>query len=304
MKAIVYEKRSFPNGLTVREVQKPVPGDDEVLVKIQAVSVNAADYRSMKMGIIPKSRIFGADIAGRIEAVGQGVSRFKPGDDVFGDLSGCGSGGFAEYVTAPESALALVPSGVSYETAAAVPMAAVTALQALRKGQVRSGQKVLIYGAGGGVGTFAVQLAKHFGARLTAVCGPRNVDLIQSMGADTVIDYTREDFDQKDDRYDLVLALNGSRSPSAYRRVLAPKGVCILVGGGLSQIVRCMVFGGKRIRLLAAKPSAEDLACIIALVAEGRIRPVIDRRYPLCETVKAVKYLSEGHARGKVLINT
>jgi len=304
MKAVVYEN----NALHLREVEKPSPGVGEVLVKISAVAVNAADYRSMSLGAIPKSKIFGSDVAGRVEAVGADVTRFKVGDAVFGDLSGCGLGGFAEYVVAPESVLAAKPAGVTDADAAAVAMAAVTALQGLRLGGLRAGQSVLIYGAGGGVGNFAVQLARHYGAQVTAQCGPANVELVRLLGAERVIDYTREDFAADGRRYDLILAVNGSQPLGTYRRALAPGGTLVTVGGELSQVFKTMFFGpilslgGRKVRLLAAKPHAPDLETIIGLVAQGRIRPVIDRRYPLEQTAEAVAYLSRGHARGKVII--
>lgn len=309
MKAVVYDKRNSPNALVLREVEKPIPSDNEVLVKIYAVSVNAGDYRSMKMGSIPKQKIFGSDIAGRVEAVGKHINRFAIGDEVFGDISAAGLGGFAEYVVVPEIALALKPTSVTFKTAAAVPMAAVTALQALRnKGQIQPGQKVLICGAGGGVGTFSVQLAKYFGAEVTAVCGEKNVKIIQSLGADYVINYKENDFTKSGKYYDLVLAINGNHSLFTYKRLLAPKGIYVMVGGGLSQVFKSLLFGAflsignKKMRSLAAKPNRKDLEFIIKLVEDGKIKPVIDRYYPLRETAEAVWYLSDGHALGKVII--
>ncbi|MGA9397343.1 MAG: NAD(P)-dependent alcohol dehydrogenase [Anaerolineaceae bacterium] len=310
MKAVVYDKNEAPDVLQVREVEKPTPRDHEVLVRIHASSVNAADYRSLRMGIIPKRKIFGVDIAGRVEAAGKDTEKFKVGDDVFGDISGCGSGGFAEYVSVPESALALKPAGVTFEDAAAVSMAAVTALQSLReKGNIQAGQKVLIYGAGGGVGIFALQLAKYFGANVTAVCSSKNLELVRSLGADHVIDYAKEDFAKSGKHYDLILAVNGNRSLSDYKRALTPKGVFVMVGGALSQVIKTMLFGaimsigGKKMRFLAAKPNTKDLEYIIKLVEGGKVKPVIERRYPLHETAEAMRYLGEGHARGKVVIN-
>ena len=309
MKAVVYDKRESPNVLVFREVEKPIPNDNEVLVKIYAVSVNAADYRSMKMGIIPKRKIFGADIAGRVESVGKNINKFTIGDEVFGDTAGCGFGGFAEYVAVPESALALKPVSVPFETAAAVPMAAVTALQALRnEGKLQPGHKVLIVGAGGGVGTFAVQLAKYFGAEVTAVCGEKNVKVVQSLGADYVINYNENDFTKSGKHYDLVLALNGNHSLFTYKRALAPKGINVMVGGSLSQVIKSLLFGAfmsignKKMRFLAAKPNIKDLEFIIKLVEDGKVKPIIDRHYPLHETAEAVRYLSGGHALGKVII--
>jgi NADPH:quinone reductase-like Zn-dependent oxidoreductase len=309
MKAIVYDKSSSANTLVYRDVETPVPSDDQVLVKIVASTVNASDYRSYKMGIIPKRKIFGQDIAGRIEAVGKQVAKFKIGDEVFGDISACGMGGFAEYVAVPETPLALKPQSVSFVTAATLPMAAVTALQGLRNsGQIKSGQKVLIYGAGGGVGNFAVQLAKYYGADVTAICGEKNVETIMSLGADRVINYLREDFTKDKTKYDLILVVNGTNPLSAYMRALAPKGICVVVGGGLSQVLKTTVFGGllslgsKKIRVLVGKPNVKDLEFVIGLAEEGKIYPIIDRTYPLSETVEAMRYISQGHARGKVVL--
>ena len=310
MKAVLYDKKSSSETLVIREVEKPSMNDNEVFVKIYAVSINAADVRSMRMGIIPKRKIFGADIAGRVEAVGKKVEKFKIGDEVFGDLSGCGFGGFAEYVAAPESALALKPASVSFEDAAALPMAAVTALQALRdKGDIQPGQKVLICGAGGGVGTFAVQLAKYFGTEVTAVCSANNAELASSLGANYVIDYSKEDFAENGKHYDLVLAVNGNRPLSVYKRKLTPKGIYVLVGGALSQVIKTILFGafmslgGKKMQFLAAAPSSKDLEFIMKLVEKGSVRPVIDKRYPFHQTAEAMRYLSQGHARGKVIIS-
>jgi NADPH:quinone reductase-like Zn-dependent oxidoreductase len=260
------------------------------------------------MGIIPKKKIFGADIAGRVEAVGKNVKKFRIGDEVFGDLAQCGFGGFAEYAAAPEELLALKPAGISFETAAAVPMASVTALQALRKGGIQPGQKVLIYGAGGGVGTFAVQLAGYFGAEASAVCGPKNAEIVKSLGAARVIDYTKENLETEGRRYDLVLAVNGRNPLSTYKNALTPQGGCIFIGGALSQIIKAMILGpilsvgGKKIKVLSAKPSAEDLSFIVRLVEEGRIKPVIDRRYPLRDAAEAMRYLGAGHGQGKVVL--
>ncbi|MHC1770318.1 MAG: NAD(P)-dependent alcohol dehydrogenase [Flexilinea sp.] len=309
MKGVIYYKNGSPDMLTLREIKKPVPQDDEVLVRIYATSVNAADYRSMRMGIIPKSRIFGADIAGKIEAIGKNIQKFKVGDEVLGDISSCGFGGFAEYVAVPEKFLALKPAGVSFEDAAAVPMSAVTALQALREGgNIQPGQKVLICDASGGVGTFAVQLAKFFDAEVTAVCSEKNVELIRSLGADHVIDYSKEDFSKIGKLFNLIVAVNGNRSLSAYKRVLAPHGIFVMVGGAFSQVIRVTLFGAfmsignRKIHALSSKPNVKDLEFIIKLVEEGKIKPVIEKRYPLNETSEAMHYLSQGHAHGKVII--
>lgn len=310
MKAVVYNKKNSPEKLTYCDVEKPVPGDDEVLIKIAAVSANAADYRSMKMGIIPKRRIFGADIAGRVESAGRNILVLKPGDEVMGDLATFGFGGFAEYAVAPEKALILKPAKILFEEAACLPMAAMTALQALRnKGNIQKGQNVLIAGSGGGVGTFAIQLAKYFGGEVTAVCSTKNVELSHSLGADNVIDYTKEDFTLSNRRYDLILAVNGNRALSAYRRILSPNGVYVMVGGGLPQIFKSLLigwllsFGNRKMRSLAAKSNQNDLELIAQLAKDGKIKPVIDRRYTLEKTADAIKYLSEGHVCGKVVIN-
>jgi NADPH:quinone reductase-like Zn-dependent oxidoreductase len=273
-----------------------------------AVSINAGDYRSMSLGAIPKNKIFGSDVAGQVEAVGKDIRKFKVGDEVFGDLSFCGLGGFAEKVTAPESYVAPKPARVSFVDAATLPMASLTALQGLRLGRIQSGQKVLILGAGGGVGTFAVQLARHFGAIVTAVCGPNNVDLIRSLGADRVIDYSKEYFRADGTTYDLILAVNGNHSLADYRAALKSGGKLVVVGGALSQVFSVMLFGwlytitGIKMELLRARASTSDLEFIIGLVEAGQVKPVIDKTYPLEETVEAMKYISQGHARGKVVI--
>jgi len=255
MKAIVYTKYGSPDVLQLKEVENPSPKDDEVLIKIHAASVNAADLhllradpflvRLMGGGLLkPKNKILGADIAGQVEAVGRNVKQFKPGDEVFGDISGCGWGGFAEYVCAGENGLALKPANISFEESAAVPLAAVTALQGLRdKGQIQPGQKVLINGASGGVGTFAVQIAESFGAEITAVCSTRKLDMMRSIGADHVIDYTQEDFTQNGQRYDLIIAANGYHPISAYKRALGPKGIYVMTGGSTAQIFQALLLG-------------------------------------------------------------
>jgi NADPH:quinone reductase-like Zn-dependent oxidoreductase len=310
MKAIVHNKKGKPDKLIYSDIEKPIPNDDEVLIKIHAVSANAADYRSMQLGIIPKGKIFGADIAGTVESAGKNIKHLKPGDEVLGDLASYGFGGFAEYVVAPEKALVLKPSKISFEEAAALPMAAVTALQGLRdKGHIQKGQKVLIAGGAGGVGTFAIQLARHFGAEVTALCSTKNLEQAISLGATHVIDYSKEDFTKSKNRYDLILAVNGNRSLFAYKKMLNPGGIYVMAGGALSQVFRSLLFGGlmsfgsRKMRSLAAKPDQKDLEFIAKLAEEGRIRPVIDRVYPLDKTADAMKYLKEGHAKGKVVIN-
>ncbi len=304
MKAVIFDKHAAPDVLVFREVEKPVPNDNEVLVRIFDASVNALDYRSIRMGIIPKKRIFGADIAGIVETVGCNVHMFKPGD-----VSDCGLGGFAEYVTVPERALGPKPADISFEQAAALPVAAITALQALQnKGGIRPGQKVLVCGASGGVGTYALQLAKIFGADVTAVCSTKNVQQAYTLGADHVIDYKREDFTKSASRYDLIAAVNGSYSLFAYKRVLEPGGILVILGGALSQILKAAVIGpfmsagSRKIRLLAAKPNPADLELIVGFVKDGRLKPVIDRRYPLSDTAEAVRYLEKEHSGGKIVI--
>ncbi len=309
MKAVVYNKKGVPDKLVYCDVEKPKPTDNEVLVQIIAVSVNAMDYRSMSMGMIPKNRIFGADIAGKVESVGNNIRQFKSGDEVIGDLSDNGSGGFAEYAVAPEKALTLKPANISFEEAAAIPVAATTALRALRdKGNIQQGQKVLIVGSSGGVGTFAVQLAKYYGAIVTAVCSSRNVEQSLSFGADKVIDYTIEDFSKSNDSYDLILAVNGNHRLSDYKRKLNPDGKYVMVGGALSQIIRSIVFGrfmsigSRKMHTLTVKSSQKDLEFLAKLAGDGKIKPLIESRYSLDKTAEAMRYVNEGHARGKVVI--
>jgi NADPH:quinone reductase-like Zn-dependent oxidoreductase len=318
MKAIVQHKYGSPDALQLKEVEKPTPKDDEVLIKIHAASVNAYDWhfltadifliRLMGGGLLkPKNTMPGADVAGRVEAVGRNVKQFQQDDEVFGDI---GHGGFAEYACTPESRLALKPANLSFEEAAAVPMAALTALQGLRdEGQIHPGQKVLIYGASGGVGTFAVQIAKTFGAEVTAVCSSRNLDQARCIGADHIIDYTKENFTRNGQQYDLILAANGYHSLSAYKRALAPKGIYVMAGGSMAQIFQAMLMGswmsetgGRKMGGVAAKVDQNDLGLIKELIEAGKVKPVIDRRYPLSEAAEALRYLGAGHARGKVVI--
>jgi NADPH:quinone reductase-like Zn-dependent oxidoreductase len=320
MKAIVYTKYGSPDVLELKEVAKPTPKDDEVLIKVHAASVNAADLHLLRAdpflirlmsGLLkPKNTILGADIAGRVEAIGSNVKQFKPGDEVFGDMSECGRAGFAEYVCARENALVLKPANISFEQAAAVPMAAVTALQGLRsKGQIQPGQKVLVNGASGGVGTFAVQIAKSFGTDVTAVCSTGNVDMVRSLGADRVIDYTKEDFTHNGHRFDLILAANGYHSISDYQRALNPKGIYVTTGGSMAQMSQAMLqgpwismTGSKKMSNMLARPNQKDLAFVKELLEAGKVVPVIDRCYSLSEVPEALRYLEEGHARGKVVI--
>jgi 2-desacetyl-2-hydroxyethyl bacteriochlorophyllide A dehydrogenase len=309
MKAVVYDKKARPDKLVMRDVDKPLPGDQEVLIRIHACALNAADYRSMKMGIIPKRRIFGADIVGRIELAGKDIQRFRAGDFVMGDLSNCGFGGFAEYAVAPEKVLVNKPEGLTFEEAAALPLSAVTALQAMRdKGNIRAGQQVLIVGASGGVGTYAIQLAKNFGAAVTAVCSTRNAGQAISLGAERVIDYSKEDFTKSRHRFDLILAVNGDYPLSSYKRLLNPGGIYVMVGGSMRQILKSLILGrpmsvgSKKMRSVAAKANQRDLELIAKLAAEGKLRPGIDKIFPFDQAIDAVSYAGQGHARGKVVI--
>ena len=310
MKAIVYNKKSHPDKLVYCDVEKPVPADNEVLIKVHAVSLNAADYRSMKMGLIPKRKIFGADIGGRIVSIGKNISLFKPGDEVMGDLASYGFGGLAEYVTAPERALIIKPDQISFEDGVTLPMAAITALQALRdKANIQKGQKVLIVGSSGGVGTFAIQLAKYFGTEVTGVCSLKNIQQTLSLGADYVVDYTKENFTISGKRYDVILGINGNYPLIAYRKTLTSNGKYVMVGGSLSQVFKSLLFGwilsfgSKKMKFLAAKANKTDLEFLARLLEKGIIKPVIDRRYSLDKTVDAFNYLKQGHSPGKVVIN-
>ena len=324
MKAMVYTRYGPPDVLQLTEVEKPTPKDNDVLVKIHAVSLNAVDWRYMKSdpfftrfdtGLFkPKNTILGADIAGRVEAVGSSVTQFQPGDEVFGEISLYGFGGFAEYVAVPEDApLVLKPANISFEEAAAVPTAAFTALQGLRDhGQIQAGQKVLINGASGGVGTFAVQIAKLFGAEVTGVCSTEKLDTTRSIGADHVVDYTQEDFARTGQHYDLIFDVVANRPVSDFKRALTPNGICVFAGfttlghllfqqyllGSLASRS-----GGNKIGTMgSAKPNKEDLAFLKELLEAGKVVPVIDRSYPLSEAADAMRYLVAGHARGKVVI--
>ena len=321
MKAIVYHKSGSAHVLKLEEIEKPVPGDDEVLIKVHAASVNPLDCHLLKhpllrrvMASLSKVKIFrpGRDLAGQVEAVGRNVTQFKPGDEVFG---GC-SGAFAEYACARDSKLAMKPLAVSFEQAASVPVAGLTALQALRdKGQIQPGQKVLINGAAGGVGTFAVQIAKSFGAEVTGVCSTRNVEMVRSIGADKVIDYTREDYTSNGQHYDVIFDLVANHSFSEHRRALTPRGIYIGAGvlgrsesiiGLLTSLITELVqsfFVSQKFPSFMAKLNQKDLTAIGALIEEGKVTPVIDRRYSLSEAAEAVAYVAERHARGKVIID-
>lgn len=320
MKAIVCDKYGSPDILQLEEVEKPAPKDNEVLIKIHAASVNAGDWHLLRgtpflirfmFGMFkPKYKIPGSDLAGRVEAVGKDVRLFQPGDDIFGDVSEYGFGAFAEYVSVPEKALVLKPVNMTFEEAAAVPVAAVTALQSLRdKGKIQPGQKVLINGASGGVGMFAVQIAKSFGAEVTAVCSTKKLDMVRSLGADHVIDRTQEDFTSNGQRYDLIIDAAAYRSISDYKPALSPTGIYVMVGGSGAQLFQIMLFGawmsrkgGQQMSMFMAKPNQKDLNFMKELLEAGKVAPVIDRRYPLSGVPEAIRHLEEGHARGKVII--
>jgi len=320
MKAAVQCEYGGPEQVEVRDVAKPVPGDDQLLVRVRAASVNPLDWHLVRgtpyvgrlgMGLRkPATTRLGVDFAGTVEAVGRSVTRFKPGDEVFGGRTGA----FAQYVLVRQDrAVVAKPARLTFEEAAAVPVAAVTALQGLRdQGKLQAGQKVLVNGASGGVGTFAVQLAKAYGAHVTGVCSTRNVELVRALGADRVIDYTREDFTKGDDRYDLVLDNVGNHSLSECRRVLTPAGRYVIVGGPsgrwvdpLPRALGALVlsrFVSQDLRMFLAKLEPQDLATLADLLAAGKVRPVIDRRYPLGEIAAAIRHVEQGHARGKVVV--
>jgi NADPH:quinone reductase-like Zn-dependent oxidoreductase len=315
MKAILYRQYGPPDVLQFKEVAIPALADNAVLVKNYAASVNTLDSgvvrgsgRFTGTGLLkPKQKALGSDFAGRVEAVGRLVKQYQVGDEVFGgDI--WGAGGFAEYVSAVEERLTRKPANISFEQAAAVPVAAITALQGLRdKGRIQRGQKVLVDGASGGVGTFAVQIAKALGAEVTAVCSTRNMDIARSIGADHVIDYTREDFTQRQQRYDLILAANASHSLFDYRRALSPNGIYVWSGGKVSLQVIFLgpllsLIGRKKIRFFLAKFNQKDLAFLAELLEAGKVVPVIDRCYPLSDAAAAIRYREEGHARGKVVL--
>ncbi len=321
MKAIVTEQYGPPDVLKLAEVDKPAPRENEVLIKVRAASLNAFDWhmllpdpfmvRLMGGGLLkPKNRILGTDMAGRVEAAGGSATQFKPGDEVYGDLARWGCGACAEYVCAPEQALALKPVNMSFEQAAAVPMAALTALQGLRdKGHIRPGQKVLVNGASGGVGTFAVQLGKFFAAEVTAVCSAGNVETARLLRADHVIDYAKEDFTKSGRQYDLILGANGFHPLADYKRALAPGGIYVMTGGTMKQIFHAMLLapwysmtGGKKMGGITAQANQKDLIFMKERMEAGDVVPVIDRVYPLAEAPEALRYLVAGHARGKVVI--
>jgi NADPH:quinone reductase-like Zn-dependent oxidoreductase len=318
MKAIRYETFGPPEILQLREIAKPAPKPHQVLVKAHAASINALEWRRFTLPAFlatlqtggwlkPKDTAIGTDVAGIVEAVGESVTRFKPGNEVFG----CAHGSFAEYVLAREAFLTLKPANRSFEEAAAVPLAGLTALQAIRyAGGIRAGQQVLIHGASGGIGMYTLQLAKAAGAEVTAVCSARNASLARSLGADHVVDYAKEDFTKSGKQYDLIFAINGYRSLWAYRRALKPKGLYVFVGGAVRQILEVLLFGkwlskkgGKTMGNMGiTKINQEDLDALGELLQAGKIAPVIDRKYPLDETVAAIQHVIENHAQGKIVI--
>lgn len=318
MKAILFNEYGSPDVLKLEEVEKPSPKDNQVLVKVVAAAANPLDWHRMRAdpflvrlsdGLLkPKDPRLGADFAGRVEAVGQDVTQFQPGDEVFGE----GVGGFAEYACAAERILVHKPANLSFEEAAAVPVVGFTALQGLRHaGEIQPGQKVLVNGASGGVGTFAVQLAKSFGAEVTGVCSTRNLEMVRSIGADHAIDYTKEDFTRNGQQYDVIYDAIGNRSVADYRRALKPQGNCVIAGfTTIPRMISHMILGAwvsrtgnKKIGMMGvAQPNKKDLLFISELLETGKVVPVIDKRYPLEETVAAIRYLETGRARGKVII--
>lgn len=319
MKAIVYDRYGSPDVLRYEEVDRPVPGDGEVLIRVRAAALNPIDWHFMRgapygfrfmSGLTrPKATRLGMDMAGRVEAVGAKVTRWKPADEVFG----AGRGAFAEFACVPESQLAMKPAHVSFEQAASSPVAGLTALQGLRdKGHLQAGQKVLINGASGGVGTFAVQIAKALGADVTGVCSTRNVEMVRGLGADRVMDYTREDFTASGERWDVILDCIGNHALSACRRALSGEGICVLVGAPSGRWIAPMgrflgarvtsKFSAKKLTPVLATPTHEDLERIAGMMESGKVTPVVDRRYRLSEAPEGIRYLEEGHARGKVVI--
>ena len=318
MKAIVRETYGPPDVLRLGDVPTPTNGDRGVLVRVHAASANAGDWHLLRgtplpfrlvAGLIkPKYKVIGNDIAGTIEAVGRNVTQFKLGDEVFGEVSRCGFGAYAEYVVARESALALKPANLSFEEAASVPTSGCTALQGLRKGKIQPAQNVLIHGASGGVGTFAVQIAKALGAEVTSVCSTKNAEMIRSIGADHVLDYTRVDFASSGKKFDLILAVNGDRSIWDYRRTLTPTGRYVMSGGSNRQLREALFLGpllsigGQKLGNLLAKPNQSYLLVLKDLVETGKVRPVLERCYQLSEVPEAIRCLETGHASGKLVV--
>ncbi len=320
MKAIIYETYGGPDVLKLKEIDKPSPKNGEVLIKNHATGLNKADWfmltgkpfiARVESGLTrPKHQILGSDVAGIVEAVGPGVTRFKVGDAVIGDLSENGRGGLAEFVCAPEDVLGFKPAALSFEQAAAVPMAALTAYQGLvHTGQIAAGQRVLINGASGGVGTFAVQIAKAMGAHVTAVCSTPKIELMHTLGADEIVDYTQQDFTQSQQQYDLIFAVNGYQTLAEYQQILAPAGRYVCCGGEFKQIFQAMLFGGwmtrgtqQTMKTFVSKPNAQDLEAVIQLVEREAIAPVMDQQVDLAQSADALRKLGQGHAKGKMVV--
>lgn len=318
MKAIVRETYGPPDVLRLGDVPTPTIGDEGVLVRVHAASANAGDWHLLRgapllfrlvAGLIkPKYKVIGSDIAGTVEAVGRNVTRFKRGDKCFGEVSRCRFGAYAEYVVARENALALKPTNLSIEEAASIPTSGCTALQSLRKGKIQHGQKVLIHGASGGVGTFAVQIAKAMGAEVTGVCSTKNAEMIRSIGADHVLDYTRVDFASSGKKFDLIVAVNGDRSIWDYRRTLTPTGRYVMSGGSNRQLRealflgRLLSIGGPKLGNLLANANQSDLIVLKNLAEAGKVRPVIEHCYQLSEVPEAIRYLETGHTSGKLVV--
>ena len=318
MKAIVQREYGLTDVLRLEEVEKPTPTEDELLIKVHAVSINGSDWEGLtgkplyaRMGGLrtPGSRILGSDIAGRVEKIGKNIRQCQPGDEVFGEMPSY-NGGFAEYVCVPENMLIKKPAGLTFEQAAAIPQGGVIALQGIHhKGQVRPGQKVLINGAGGSAGTFAIQLAKYYGAEVTGVDNTAKLDFLRSLGADHVVDYTRQDFTKNRNQYDLILDVIAYRSAFAYARPLKPGGTYFVVGGSVAVLLQIFLLGplirkmtGKNVRVLMVQRNQKDLAFVAELCESGKIVPVIDKRYSLNEVPEALRYVGERRAKGKVVI--
>lgn len=323
MKAVIYEKYGAPDVMQLKEVEKPTPKNNEVLIKVYATSVNAADWHSLRGSPFifrfdfgfpnPKVTILGGDVAGRVEAVGAAVTQLRPGDEVYGEIASAGFGGFAEYVTVPEHLLVPKPANISFEQAAAVPVAGITALQGLRKaGEIKPGEKVLINGATGGVGSFAVQIAKSYGAEVTGVCNPKKVDTVRSLGADHVIDYTREDFTRSGQQYDVIIDIAATRLASDYRRALSSGGRYVFVGfSTMAHMIGVLLRGAlisrtsdKRFVFMGrAKPNQDDLRILSEMLETGEIVPHIDRTYPLSDIPDAIRYVEDRRVHGKIVIS-
>ncbi|MFU8787097.1 MAG: NAD(P)-dependent alcohol dehydrogenase [Candidatus Izemoplasmataceae bacterium] len=310
MKAVVYQKQNKHHKLIYKDIDTPIVKDDEVLIKVYSSSINAADYRSMQMRIIPKNKIFGADVAGVVIEIGKNCHTFKPGDEVMGDISGSGFGGFAEYVSVKENSLILKPKNISFIDAATIPLACITAYQSLiKKGKLKAYQNVLIYGAGGGVGNFTVQIAHFLKADVTAFCGPSNLELVKTLGASKVFNYQNKPLKNHTGKYDLILAVNGKQKLTTYKRLLNKNGRLVVVGGALSQLFKTMVLGPflsigkKKITFLIGKPNQNDLLYITTLVSQGYIKPVIEKVIPLNQVPVMMDYTRKGHVKGKIVVD-